>query len=185
MRHDGKQREEERWSKRCTCKQWPPSQPPEGATYTHILCRARRAHVIYATRTHTHTNIHICLPLTVRFVSLLCAPCQATCARCCSRRCCCCCCCAACCLSVRLFDCLTICPFLLSAVRGSRKTWIHSWYHSPTERRCGYFMFGIGIVSVWLIWIECAHWGTHSLHSLNLPLSIVPLISCQLEHTFH
>lgn len=70
---------------------------------------------------------------------------------------------------IRLFDYL---PFLLSAVRGSRKTWVHSWYHSesPTERRCGYFMFGVGIVSVWLIWIECSHYGEHTLctHSICL-----------------
>lgn len=49
---------------------------------------------------------------------------------------------------IRLFDYL---PFLLSAVRGAgKREFIQdiTVRESPTERRCGYFMFGVGIVSV-------------------------------------
>lgn len=86
--------------------------------------RAPLKHISYAgldellwfmRQAHTHT--HICLPLTFRFVLPSCA----TCSRCCCRRCCCCC--AACYLSIRLFDCLTICHFCCQqfGVAGKRE----------------------------------------------------------------
>lgn len=183
MRHDGKQGERGR-------KVGGESTALVSNGHLHSHQRAPLKHISYAgldellwfmrqahTHKHTHThlptiNISLCFAVVCDMFTLLFSTLLLL---------------LLCCLSIRLFDCLTICHFCCQQFGVPEN--VSSFRISQSESHRA----SMRIFHVWrrnsfrlinMNWV-LALWGAHSLHSLNLPLSIVPLISCQLEQTFH